>query len=79
MHIKSHIIFRTPYHASVYPRKKANPPHHHNLLTNLQKGRMLEVRDLKRSYAQISDEFKIPRSIIATFLNRFEQCGRKFE
>jgi len=59
----------------VYPPKKANPPHHHNSLTDLQKGRILEARSLKRSYTQISDELKIPRSTVATFLDRFQQRG----
>src|SRR5947207_11073471 len=57
----------------IYPPKQTKPLHHHNLLTGLQKGRILEARGLERSYTQISEELKIPRSTVSMFLDRFKK------
>src|SRR5579859_6246252 len=56
----------------VYPPKNNMSLHHRHELTDFQKGRIIEARDLKKSYSEICEELHIPRSTIVNFLHRFE-------
>src|SRR5579859_5712289 len=57
----------------VYPPNKQTHLHHHQELTDLQKGWILEARGLGKSYPEISEELRIPRSTVVYFLHRFQE------
>jgi len=59
----------------VYPLKHSTAQRHHNPLTELQKGQILEARGLGRTFTKISEELNIPRSTVVTFLGQFQECG----
>ena len=59
----------------IYPPKKQTLPPHRQELTDLQKGRILEARGLRKSYTEISEELHIPRSTVVSFLHRFQERG----
>src|SRR5579859_5964377 len=56
----------------VYPPKNYVSLHHRHELTDFQKGRVIEARDLKKSYSEICEELHIPQLTIIKFLHRFE-------
>jgi len=57
----------------IYPLKHSTSQCHHNPLTELQKGRILEARGLGRTFTEISEELNIPWSTVITFLGRFQE------
>jgi|SRR5579859_285509 len=59
----------------VYPPKKQTLPHHHQQLTELQKGRIIEARAFGLSYDKIGARLKISGDTVASFLRRFEERG----
>jgi len=59
----------------VYPPHKDALLHHHRALTDVMKGRILEGRELGLTYGEISKELDVPRSTVASFLERFQERG----
>ena len=59
----------------VYPPKKQTTTSHHESLTMVQKGRILEARDLGKSHSEIGAQLHIPRTTVTSFLQRFDSCG----
>jgi hypothetical protein len=52
----------------VYPPKKRTTADHHQTLTDVQKGRILEARDLGKSHAEIGTQLNIPQTMVTSFL-----------
>jgi len=59
----------------VYPPNKDGCLHHHRAVTDILKGRILEARGLGLTHDEISVELDIPRSTVASFLQRFQEHG----
>lgn len=59
----------------VYHPKTSILQHHHDSLTDFQKGHIFETRRLKDSYTEISKELHIPRATMQHFLERFQHRG----
>ena len=59
----------------IYPPENKTTADHHQTLTDIQKGRILEARDLGKSHAEIGTQLNIPRTTVTSFLQRFEKRG----
>jgi len=59
----------------VYPPNEDALLHHHQALTDVLKGWILEARGLGLSYGKISQELDIPQSTVVSFLERFQKRG----
>ena len=63
------------YQDARVPPKKTITRHHHQPLTDFQKGQIFEARHLNKSYTEIGDELHIPRATVQHFLECFQQRG----
>ena len=63
------VSYTTPMR--VYPPNIDACLHHHRAITDILKGRIVEARGLGLTHDEIGEELDIPRSTVASFLQRF--------
>ena len=71
--LDQNVSYTTPMH--VYPPNKDARLHYYRAVTDILKGQILEARGLGLTHDEISEELDIPRSTVASFLQRFQEHG----